>query len=144
MKIVLDTNVIIAALMSRNGISNALLIKLFEMDEKINVVSNPLVLEMEAVLKRDENRVCCGDLEDGTIEMFIDDLCLISHHQKINFLWRPFLHDPQDDMVLETAFNAGAEIIVTYNLKDFKGVEHYFGIRVMTPKEFYSLLGGVQ
>ncbi|MDD2830445.1 MAG: putative toxin-antitoxin system toxin component, PIN family [Sulfuricurvum sp.] len=144
MKIVLDTNVIIAALMSRNGISNAVLIKLFETDEKINVVSNPLVLEMEAVLKRDENRVRCGGLEDEAIETFIDDLCLISHHQKINFLWRPFLHDPQDDMVLETAFNATAEIIVTYNLKDFKGVEKYFGIRVMTPKEFYPLLGGGQ
>lgn len=142
MKIVLDTNVIIAALMSRNGISNALLIKLFETDEKINVVSNPLVLEMEAVLKRDENRIRCGGLDDIAIESFIDDMCLISHHQKINFLWRPFLHDPQDDMVLETAFNAGTGIIVTYNLKDFKGVEKYFNIRVMTPKEFYPLLGG--
>ncbi len=142
MKIVLDTNVIIAALMSRNGISNALLIKLFETEEKINVVSNPLVLEMEAVLKRDENRMRCGGLDDIAIESFIDDMCLILHHQKINFLWRPFLHDPQDDMVLETAFNAGAEIIVTYNLKDFKGVEKYFNIRVMTPKEFYPLLGG--
>lgn len=144
MKIVLDTNVIIAALMSRNGISNALLVKLFETDEKINVVSNPLVLEMEAVLKRDENRTRCGGLDDTAIESFIDDMCLISHHQKINFLWRPFLHDPQDDMVLETAFNAGAEIIVTYNLKDFKDVEKHFGIRVMTPKEFYPLLGGGQ
>lgn len=141
MKIVLDTNIIVAALMSRNGIANALLIKLFEMDQKINVVSNPLVLEMEAVLKRNENKVSCGNLDDNAIDLFIDDLCLISHQQKINFLWRPFLHDPQDDMVLETAFNSQAEIIVTYNLKDFTGVEHYFGIKIMTPKEFYPLLG---
>lgn len=144
MKIVLDTNVIVAALMSRNGISNALLVKLFEMQEKINVVSNPLILEMEAVLKRDENRARCGGLEDSKIDSFIDDICLISDHQRINFLWRPFLHDTQDDMVLETAFNAGAEIIVTYNLKDFKGVEKYFDIRVMSPSEFYFLLGDTQ
>ncbi|ADR33959.1 hypothetical protein Sulku_1296 [Sulfuricurvum kujiense DSM 16994] len=141
MKIVLDTNIIVAALMSRNGIANALLIRLFEMDQKINVVSNPLILEMEAVLKRNENKVSCGNLDDGTIDLFIDDLCLISHHQKINFLWRPFLHDPQDDMVLETAFNSQAEIIVTYNLKDFTEVEKYFGIKIMTPKELYPLLG---
>lgn len=142
MKIVLDTNIVVAALMSRNGIANALLVKLFESDQKVNVVSNPLILEMEAVLKREDNRKQCGGLEESAIEAFIDDLCLISHHQKINFLWRPFLHDIQDDMVLEAAFNAGAEIIVTYNLKDFNGVEKYFGIRVMTPKEFYPLLGG--
>lgn len=141
MKIVLDTNIIVAALISRNGIANALLVKLFEMDQKINVVSNPLILEMEAVLKRNENKVSCGHLDDETIDLFIDDLCLISYHQKINFLWRPFLHDPQDDMVLETAFNSQAEIIVTYNLKDFNGVEKYFGIKIMTPKELYPLLG---
>lgn len=144
MKIVLDTNIIVAALMSRNGIANAILIKLFETDQKINVLSNPLILEMEAVLKRDENKVRCGNLDDTTIEAFIDDLSLISHHQKINFLWRPFLHDPQDDMVLETAFNSQAEIIVTYNLKDFNGVEKYFGIKIMTPKELYPLLGGTK
>lgn len=142
MKIVLDTSVIVAALMTRNGIANALLLKLFETDIRINVISNPLILEIEAVLKRDEIRTRCGNLSDSVIESFIDDLCLISYHQKINFLWRPFLHDAQDDMVLETAFNADADAIITYNEKDFLSVERYFGIKVLSPIEMYKILGG--
>ncbi len=38
-------------------------------------------------------------------------------------------------MVLELAVAANCEYIVTYNLKDFKGVEQ-FGIEAITPKEF--------
>jgi predicted nucleic acid-binding protein len=72
---------------------------------------------------------------------FVDDLCLISHHQKINFLWRPFLKDYKDDMVLETAFNAKAEYIVTYNTKDFTNVFQNFGIKIIAPKEFLESIG---
>lgn len=142
MKIVLDTSVIVAALMSRNGAANALLIYLFETEEKINVISNTLTVEIEAVLKRPSNKEKIGNLSDEEINHFIDDLCLISHHQKINFLWRPFLRDSQDDIVLETAFNAGADAIITYNLKDFANVEKHMGIKVMIPKDLLRQIGG--
>ena len=55
-------------------------------------------------------------------------------------LWRPFLKDPKDDMVLELAVSAGCDIIVTYNKDDFKGVEQ-FGVRVMTAQEFLRAIG---
>ena len=64
-----------------------------------------------------------------------------SHHQKINFFWRPFLKDIKDDMVLETAFNAGATYIITYNYKDFSGVSEKFNIDIITPKEFLKRIG---
>ncbi len=60
---------------------------------------------------------------------------------KINFLWRPFLRDSNDDMVLEVAFNGKADYIVTYNIKDFKGVKENFNIEVVTPKEFLIKIG---
>lgn len=142
MKIVLDTSVVVAALMSRNGAANALLLYLFERDQKINVISNTLAVEIEAVLKRSSTKEKCGNLNDQEINRFIDDLCLISDHQKINFLWRPFLRDPSDDMVLETAFNAGADAIITYNLKDFANVEERLGIKVMIPKDLLRQIGG--
>jgi putative PIN family toxin of toxin-antitoxin system len=142
MKIVLDTSVIVAALMTRNGAANALLIHLFETDKKINVISNTLVVEIEAVLKRPSNKEKIDNLSDEEIDRFIDALCLISDHQKINFLWRPFLRDSQDDMVLETAFNAGADAIITYNIKDFANVEESMGIKVMIPKELLHHIGG--
>lgn len=58
----------------------------------------------------------------------------------MNFLWRPFLPDPKDDMVLEAAFNSEACYIVTYNKKDFKQVEQRFHIKIVTPKELLSLI----
>ena len=141
MKIVLDTNVILAALFFKKGASNKLLVYLFNHQDKISVLSNTLVTEYEDVLLRNKNRLHYSHLQKEDILGFIDDLCLISHHQKINFLWRPFLKDYKDDMVLETAFNAKAEYIVTYNTKDFTNVFQNFGIKIITPKEFLELAG---
>lgn len=59
----------------------------------------------------------------------------------IFFLWRPFLRDPGDDMVLEVAVEAGCEFIVTHNLRDFAGSER-FHVRPVSPGEFLRLLGG--
>jgi len=49
--------------------------------------------------------------------------------------------DIKDDMVLETAFNAGCEYIITYNARDFLGVEEKFAIKSITPKDFLKIVG---
>jgi len=90
------------------------------------------------------NIVVAALMSKEDLQSLIDDICLISHQQKINFLWRPFLRDIKDDMVLETAFNAGCEYIVTYNVKDFSGVEEKFAIKSITPKEFLKIRGELQ
>jgi len=51
------------------------------------------------------------------------------------------LPDPNDDFILELAVAASAPYIVTFNLKDFRGVEP-FGITALAPKDFLSVLGG--
>ncbi len=144
MKIVIDTNILLAAFLSSNGVSNRLLVWLFQTSKKISVVSNPLVTEYLDVLIRDRNLQKYPEISKNDIVSFIDDLCLISYHQKINFLWRPFLKDYKDDMVLETAFNAKADYIITYNHKDFKGIDKVFNIKVITPKEFLQIVGEIQ
>ena len=68
-----------------------------------------------------------------SIEKVLDYFCLKSEHQKIYFLWRPYLPDPKDDHLLELAIASGIKLIVTHNTKDFKGVEA-FGIRSITPQ----------
>ena len=78
----------------------------------------------------------------GTFADILDYLCMVSEHRRIFFLWRPFLKDPKDDMVLELAVEAEVEYIVTHNLKDFHGVEH-FGIKAITPKEFLRKIGEI-
>jgi predicted nucleic acid-binding protein len=56
------------------------------------------------------------------------------------FLWRPFLRDPKDDMLLELAVAAGCDAIVSYNKRDLAGVKD-FGLKVYTPKEFLARIG---
>jgi putative PIN family toxin of toxin-antitoxin system len=141
MKIVIDTNVVLSALFSNKGASNKLLIWLFKNKKKYNVVSNTLVTEFEDVLTREKNLKQYNNLEKEDVLAFIDDICLVSYHQSIYFLWRPFLTDANDDMVLEVAVNANVGAIITFNPKDFQGVKKSFGIDIFTPKEYLTKIG---
>ena len=135
-RVVLDTNVLVAALRSNRGASYRLLRHLgtgaFE-----HVVSVPLVLEYEEVLKRPASEV---PLSAADIDAVLDYLCASGHRQPIHFLWRPLLPDPHDDLVLEVAANGECNAIVTFNVRDFRGVER-FGLAVLTPGAFLTTLG---
>jgi putative PIN family toxin of toxin-antitoxin system len=129
--VVLDTNVLVAALRSRRGASFRLLTP-SDTDRYETAVSVPLVLEYEAVAKR---LVRPGGLTASDIDAIIDYVCSVASHHKIYYLWRPFLRDPSDDMVLELAVSSDASVIVTHNTRDFAGVDR-FGLRVLSPREF--------
>ncbi len=92
-------------------------------------------MEYEAVLKRG-----ITSLTDQAIDDVIDYLCSVADHVKVFFLWRPFLKDPKDDMLLELAVAAGCDTIVTYNGKDFVGSDQ-FDVRILTPKAFLDEIG---
>jgi putative PIN family toxin of toxin-antitoxin system len=134
--VILDTNVLIAGLRSRRGASFALLERLSAEEFEISV-SVPLVLEYEAVARRQSREL---GLTHDEIDKVLDFLCHVAHHRQIFFLWRPFLRDPSDDMVLEVAVEAGCPYIVTFNLGDFVGIEQ-FGLSAITPAQFLTLLG---
>ena len=74
------------------------------------------------------------------IDDFLEYLCGRSNLVQIYFRWRPALRDPDDDCIPEVAVRRGAPV-VTYNTKDFAGAGR-FGIQVIRPKEFLSLMGG--
>lgn len=59
---------------------------------------------------------------------------MVAEHRDIYYLWRPFLRDPMDDMVLEAAVESEPDFMVTHNVRDFKGVEQ-FGLEAITPRE---------
>ena len=134
--IVLDTNVLIAGLRSRNGASFQLLSLVGESAFELNV-SVPLVLEYEEVAKRESRAL---GLTDAEIDDVLDYLCAVATHREIYFLWRPVLRDAADDMVLEVAVEAGCDIVVTHNVRDFAGAER-FGVRALTPGEFLKRIG---
>ena len=132
LQIVLDTNVLIAALRSDSGASFLLLSLIGRTDQFEINLSVPLVLEYEDVAKRPS---LIPGLSSQDIDDILDYLCAVAHHHTIFFLWRPFLKDPKDDMVLELAVEASCDCIVTFNRKDFMGSEQ-FGVRVISPHEF--------
>ena len=134
--IVLDTNVLIAGLRSRNGASFRLLSVIGEATFELNV-SVPLVLEYEEVAKREARAL---GLTHAEIDDVLDYLCAVAVHREIYFLWRPVLRDAADDMVLEVAVEAGCDFVVTHNARDFAGAER-FGVRVVTPGEFLKRIG---
>ncbi|MCS6936889.1 MAG: putative toxin-antitoxin system toxin component, PIN family [Candidatus Bipolaricaulota bacterium] len=131
-KIVLDTSVLVAGFRSRRGAAFRLLSLVGTRRFDI-ALSVPGVLEYEEALRR------IPWLTESDIQDILDYLCSIAIHQEIFFLWRPYLRDPKDDMVLELAVAAGCTAIITYNQRDFAGAED-FGLRVLTPAAFLDEL----
>jgi putative PIN family toxin of toxin-antitoxin system len=134
-RVVLDTNILVSALRSRRGASFKL-VSLIGKGKFSLHVSVPLVLEYEEVLLHHKP----ATLSKQDIEAFLDYFCKVAEPQHIFYLWRPFLKDADDDMVLELAFNARCNYIVTFNSKDFRGSEQ-FGIQIVTPQEFLKKIG---
>ena len=93
--------------------------------------------EWQEVLARPEHLPPGGTPEDAL--RFLRYLASQAHLQEIHFLWRPFLADADDDLVLELAFAAGCRHIVTYNVNDFHGSEQ-LGVIALTPRDFLNLV----
>lgn len=134
-QVVLDTNVVYAALRSKRGASYRLLSLLESGKFEINL-SVPLIIEYEDVLKRKQDLLTFSEIK---IDQFLDYLCKVGNWHEVFFLWRPILNDPEDDMILELAVRAGCQYIVTYNKRDFEGVDK-FGIQLATAKEFLQII----
>ncbi len=135
-KVVIDTNVIVSGLQSRNGFSFKLLSNID--DERFQVfLSVPLLLEYEEVIKRNKSKI---NLDKADVDSVLDYICLIADKRKIFYLWRPYLKDPKDDMILELAVESECDYIITFNKKDFEGIKR-FGIKAITPKKFLEIIG---
>lgn len=98
-----------------------------------------LWLEYESVLQRPNVRRMHG-LSSAQIEDFLDALAILVEPVSMNFLWRPQLNDPKDEMVLEIALNAGADDLVTFNLRDFRAAAQRFSLRLLAPVDCLAIL----
>jgi putative PIN family toxin of toxin-antitoxin system len=132
---ILDTSVLVAGLRSKQGASFQILKAIRSGDIKI-AVSVAMVLEYESVLQR-PGLIPAFTPQD--ISMFLDGLCLLAEHQKVFFAWRPFLSDPDDDLVLELAVAACAPFVITHNIADFYGSDS-LGVRAITPATALNLI----
>lgn len=133
MLIVMDTDVLVAAVISSAGASRFILREV-GLGRLPAAASVPLMLEYEAVIKRPETLARSG----GTVsdmDIILDQLAAALQQVPIWYLWRPQLRDPNDDMVLEAAANAQASHIVTFNVRDYGTAPNRFGIRVCRPAD---------
>ena len=96
-----------------------------------------LYLEWQDALSRPEHLPPGQTAQD--VLAFVRFLAGHAWLQDIYFLWRPFLRDPDDDMILELAFTSNSSYIITHNLRDFVGIDQ-FGIQAITPSEFLRLI----
>jgi putative PIN family toxin of toxin-antitoxin system len=131
MRIVLDTSVVVAGLRSQLGASSRVLIGVAR-GQAVPLATTAIFLEYEAVLRRPEHRLASG-MSKRDIESFLAALASAAEPVELNFVWRPQLRDPADEMILAAAVNGRADAIVTHNTRDFLPAARSFGIKVLTP-----------
>jgi putative PIN family toxin of toxin-antitoxin system len=136
LRLVLDTNVMVAALRSDRGASRRLLLEALDGGIEV-IVSVPLMLEYEAVLTRPDQLSETG-LTSKETNAVLDALASVAVPIQLRFLWRPQLRDPSDEMVLETAVNGRADRLVTFNLRHLRAPARRFGILAVTPPEAWK------
>lgn len=130
MRLVLDADVLVAAVRSREGAS-ALWVRAALRREVQLLASVPLMLHYEAVLLRPEQRAS-SVLSPLELDSLLDGLAVVTTPVLISYLWRPVLRDPDDELVLETAINGQADMLLTFNERDFVGAQK-FAPRVSRP-----------
>ena len=129
----MDTDATVAGMRSPTGASAAIIRKAREGKVAL-LLSVPLAMEYEAVCLRPEHQLAAG-LSEQEVRVFVDAVIAIAEPVKIHYLWRPQLRDPSDEMVLETAVNGRANLLITFNVRDYGTAPARFGIEVMTPRE---------
>lgn len=142
MRLVLDTDVMVAAMRSGQGASRQLLLAALE--RRVTVVASvPLMLEYEAVLTRTEHLNAIG-ITAAEVNAVLDALAVVVEPVAFRFLWRPQLRDPGDEMVLETAVNGSADRLATFNVRHLAAVAKRFGIRAMLPGAILREMRGIR
>ena len=132
-RVVLDTDVLVAAIRSDAGASRRLVEN--ALDERYSLmVSVPLMVEYEAVLTRSEH-LAESRLSADDVQALLDAVADVAEPVRLSYLWRPILSDAQDDMVLETAVNGQADLLVTFNQRHFTRAVATFALQVLRPAD---------
>jgi putative PIN family toxin of toxin-antitoxin system len=133
MRLVVDTDVIVAAIRSPTGASAALLRCLLERSATM-LLSVPLGFEYEATCLRAEH-VLAARATEADITNLIDAIIDVIEAVEVHYQWRPQLSDAGDELVLEAAVNGRADAIVTFNRRDYGDAPARFGIEVLAPAD---------
>jgi putative PIN family toxin of toxin-antitoxin system len=133
MRLVADTDVLVAAIRSPAGASAALLVLLLERRATM-LLSVALALEYEATAMRAEH-LLAAKASERDVANLIDAIIDVIEPVEVHYQWRPQLSDAGDEMVLETAVNGRADAIVTFNRRHYGATPSRFGIDVISPTD---------
>ncbi len=138
MRLVLDTNIIVGAMLREGGAARAVL-RLCLQGEVQPIIGVALFAEIEDVLSR-ENLFRKSQLTyPERLELFAAFLS-VTRWVPIYYTWRPNLRDEADNHVVDLAVADNAEYIVTQNERDFAKMELQFPqLKLVTAAEFMEL-----
>ena len=135
--IVVDANVITRALRSRNGASHVVLVGM--LTGRISFAASPaIILEYEDVVKRPGILGTNSQLSPEDIDRILDAICARAVETQPWFRFRPFLIDPKDDLYVECALAASAQLIVTDDRHFRHPAMAAFGLTALTAREFVA------
>lgn len=138
-RIVVDTNVFIAAVLSPAGENRAVL-RACLLGKARPIMGAALFHEYEDLLGRSE-LMAKSPVTEHERQILFDAYLSITDWIKVYFLWRPNLPDEADNHLIELALAGSAETIVTNNLRDLsRGELRFPGLKIQNPQQFLSTL----
>ncbi len=139
LRIVVDTNVFIAALLSPAGSNREVLRACLE-GKAVPLMGAALFHEYEDLLGREELLAKCP-LSSQERQLLLASFLSVAEWIRVYYLWRPNLPDEGDNHLIELAVAGAAEVIVTNNLRDVgRGELRFPGIRFLSPRQFLSFV----
>ena len=131
MRIVLDTNVLVSALITPLG-NPARILDLIRQNEVSVYLDQRVIMEYEEVLSRPAFPFLKKDV-DTVIDMFRENAVFVS-----SLPLKERLPDPDDECFLEIALHGKVDALVTGNLRHYP--ENLLaGVKVLTPKQFLDI-----
>jgi uncharacterized protein len=130
---VLDTNVIISALLSKNSNPAKVVRAVFEVGDVL--LSLDLLQEISEVISRHKfAKFITIEEREEFLERFVQDTILVEIIEEIQAC-----RDPKDDLVLELAVSGGAEYIISGD-KDLLVLNPFRNIKIVTAQEFLIII----
>ncbi len=134
-RVVIDTNVFVSAVMSADGTAREVL-RLALNGDAVPIFGNALFTEYEDVLARDELFKGSRIGPDERDRLF-DAILSVARWVRVYYLWRPNLPDEADNHLVELAVAGGARTIITGNTRDVaRGELRFEDLDVVTPARF--------
>lgn len=137
LKVVLDANIFVSALINPHGKPAQILNHVFE--NKIRLFTSPSIIEeLERVLSYSRLMKRHG-LEKEELKEFISDLLSIMSLVEEKKTIEVIMDDPSDNKYLSCALNAKADFIVSGDVH-LLNLKEYEGIRITTPAQLLEIM----